>query len=77
MCGRVRKIMNLSVCVVTCLHDSFVRFSLSHISVSSCISVGFQVLTVVVMKSHILWDIMACGLLKVNQHVVSVFMVEE
>jgi hypothetical protein len=30
--------------------------------------VGFEVLTVVVMKSNIFWDIMLCSPLKVNQH---------
>jgi hypothetical protein len=29
--------------------------------------VGFEVITVVVMKSAIFWDIMPCSLLKVNQ----------
>jgi hypothetical protein len=32
---------------------------------------------VVVKKSHIFWDITVCGLLKVNQHVISVFVFEE
>jgi hypothetical protein len=31
-------------------------------------NVGFEVLTAVVMKSPIFWDIMPCSLLKVNQY---------
>jgi hypothetical protein len=69
--------MNFSVCEVTCLHGSLVPFSLSHISANGCIAVGFQILTAVVMKSLIFWDIMPCGLVEVNQHIVSDFMVEE
>lgn len=66
LCGRVRKIVNFSLCEVTCLHDSFVHFSLSHISANSFVTVGFEVLIMVVMKSHIFWDITVCGLLKVS-----------
>jgi hypothetical protein len=32
------------------------------------ILVGFEVLTMVVMKSTVFWDIMPCNPLKVNQH---------
>jgi hypothetical protein len=42
---------------------------------------GFEVLTAVVMKSSIFWDIMWCCQLKVNrvseEHVASIFRVEE
>jgi hypothetical protein len=31
-------------------------------------NLGFEVLTAVVMKSSVFWDIMPCSLLKVNQH---------
>jgi hypothetical protein len=33
-----------------------------------CRNEGFEVLTAVVMKSTIFWDLMLCTLLKVNQH---------
>jgi hypothetical protein len=43
--------------------------------------VGFEVLTAVVMKSPIFWDITPCSPLKVNrsskEHVASIFRVEE
>jgi hypothetical protein len=43
--------------------------------------VGFEALTVVVMKSSILWDIQLCSSLKVNniseEHVTSIFTAEE
>jgi hypothetical protein len=37
------------------------------VSLTESIYVGFEVLTVVVMKSYIFWDITPCSLLKVNQ----------
>jgi hypothetical protein len=43
--------------------------------------VGFEVLTVVVMKSTIFWDIMPCSPLKSTdvseEHIASIFRVEE
>jgi hypothetical protein len=43
-------------------------------------NVGFEVLTAVVMKSSIFWDVMPCSPLKVNvseEHIASIFVVEE
>jgi hypothetical protein len=45
------------------------------------IDVGFEVVTAVVMKSTVFWDIMACSPLKVNRrfggHIASIFRVEK
>jgi hypothetical protein len=42
--------------------------SICIISLSRAPFVGFEVLTPLVTKNAILWDIMPCNLLKVNQH---------
>jgi hypothetical protein len=41
------------------------------------ITVGLEVLTAVVVKSTIFWEVMPCGLLKVTEeHVTSIFRVK-
>jgi hypothetical protein len=47
---------------------------------SSCFSVGFEVLSAVVIKSSVVWDRMPCSLLKacvMKEFVTSVFMLKE
>jgi hypothetical protein len=50
-------------------------------SIIKVISVGFEVLTEVVLKSIIFWDIMPCSPLRVNdvseEHIASIFRVEK
>jgi hypothetical protein len=47
---------------------------------SNAVCVGFEVLTAVVMKCIVLWDITPCSPLKVNrryrEHIASIFRVE-
>jgi hypothetical protein len=46
-----------------------IKYGTTQVTVSNPVNcVGFEVLTVVVMKSTILWDVTSCSPLRVNQH---------
>jgi hypothetical protein len=56
---------------------TFFKITLGLIPVKFDGYVGFKILTAVVMKSIIFWDMTPCSPLKVNRHIAYILRVEE